>query len=89
MSCGVRNIVCSDKRVMAAVVITQYQTGTGRAIAEALDARTLEPSIADRHVALKPNDTWASTGNTTGSIQANALRAVLRAVKAHRLRELA
>jgi uncharacterized protein (DUF362 family) len=48
----------------------------------------LAPLVSGRCVAVKPNDTWASEDDTSGITQPDTLRAVLRAVKAHRPREL-
>lgn len=36
-----------------------------------------------RHVAIKPNDTWASRNDLTACTQADTLRAVIRSVKTH------
>src|SRR5919201_5154439 len=73
---------------MPDVVITRNRTDIGQAIAEALDAISLEAVVANKIVAVKPNDTWASKDDTTGIPQADTLQAVLRAIKAHRPREL-
>ena len=73
---------------MPEVVITRNLTDIGAAIDEALAQIALGPMIAGRIVAVKPNDTWASSGDTTGITQPDTLRAVLRAVKQHQPREL-
>lgn len=73
---------------MPDVVITRNRTDIGAAIAEALDAIALEPIVAGRIVAVKPNDTWASKDDRNGITQPDTLRAVLRAIKAHRPRQL-
>jgi uncharacterized protein (DUF362 family) len=73
---------------MPDVVITRNLTDIGAAIAEALDAIALEPIVAGKIVAVKPNDTWAATDDTNGITQPDTLRAVLRSIKAHRPRQL-
>src|SRR5919201_3306428 len=73
---------------MPDVVITRNRTDIGQAIAEALDAISLEAVVANKIVAVKPNDTWASKDDTTGITQADTLQAVLRAIKAREPREL-
>jgi uncharacterized protein (DUF362 family) len=73
---------------MPDVVITRNRTDIGQAIAEALDAISLEAIVANQIVAVKPNDTWASKDDTTGITQADTLQAVLRAIKAREPREL-
>ncbi len=73
---------------MSDVVITRNPTDIGIAVADALAAIALEPLVAGKIVAVKPNDTWASKDDTTGITQPDTLRAVLRAIKAHHPREL-
>jgi uncharacterized protein (DUF362 family) len=73
---------------MPDVVITRNITDIGAAIEEALAEIALEPIVAGKIVAVKPNDTWASKDDTTGITQPDTLRAVLRAVKRHDPREL-
>src|SRR2546423_6044482 len=46
--------------VMPDVVITLNRSDIGAAIDEALDAIALEPLVAGKRVAIKPNETWAS-----------------------------
>jgi uncharacterized protein (DUF362 family) len=72
---------------MTDVVITQSQS-IEDAIAEAVEHLPLSTLVAGRRVAVKPNETWASKDDTTGITQPDTLRAVLRAVKRHRPREL-
>jgi uncharacterized protein (DUF362 family) len=48
----------------------------------------LHTLVAGRQVAVKPNDTWASDGDTSGITQPDTLRAVLRAIKNHEPRQL-
>src|SRR5690349_11644787 len=62
---------------MPDVVITHDRTRIEAAIEEALGAIALEPLVSGRLVAVKPNDTWAVPGDTTGITQPDTLRAVL------------
>ncbi len=48
------------------VLITRNVSVIGAVIEEALAAIALEPIVASRIVAVKPNDTWASRRDTTG-----------------------
>src|SRR5438876_7978470 len=73
---------------MPDVVITRNRTEIGAAIEEALSEIALEPIVAGKLVAVKPNDTWASEKDTTGVTQPDTLRAVLRHVKELGPREL-
>ena len=52
------------------------------AIREAAAALEFSNAIAGKHVAIKPNDTWASQEDTTAVTQADSLRAVIQLVKA-------
>src|SRR5918911_4184745 len=72
---------------MASVVITQNKQ-IETAVAEALGQIDLDPLVRGRLVAVKPNETWASTEDCTGVTQPDTLRAVLRAVKRFGPREL-
>jgi uncharacterized protein (DUF362 family) len=72
---------------MATVAITR-DDDIGRAIDRALRHVDLGPLVRGKHVAVKPNETWASPEDTTGVTQPDTLRAVLRAVKAFDPREL-
>src|SRR5438105_7177662 len=63
---------------MPDVVITLNRSDIGAAIDDALDAIALEPLVAGKRVAVKPNDTWASAEDKTGITQPDTLRAVLR-----------
>jgi uncharacterized protein (DUF362 family) len=72
---------------MTDVVIT-HNPSIDEAIAAAAEHLPLASLVAGRRVAIKPNETWASTDDTTGITQPDTLRAVLRAVKRHRPREL-
>jgi hypothetical protein len=51
---------------MSHVVITQNRVDIGVAISDALAGIALEPLVADKIVAVKPNETWASRDDTTG-----------------------
>lgn len=73
---------------MATVAITQNLASIGPAIVDALDLLALEPLIAGRRVAIKPNETWASEADTTAVTQPDTLRAVIRQVKSYGPREL-
>ncbi|PYQ72103.1 MAG: hypothetical protein DMG04_18850 [Acidobacteria bacterium] len=66
---------------MPDVVITLNRSDIGAAIDEALDAIALEPLVAGKRVAIKPNETWASEEHKAGITQPDTLRAVLRNVK--------
>ncbi len=72
---------------MSAVVITQNDN-IEHAIAEALRQIALAELVRGKRVAVKPNETWASTDDTTGVTQPDTLRAVLREIKQHQPREL-
>jgi len=73
---------------MPDVAITVNRTDIGAAIEDALSAIALEPLVADKVVAIKPNDTWASEDDTTGITQPDTLHAVLQIVKRFGPREL-
>src|SRR5207245_8604350 len=73
---------------MPDVVITLNRSDIGAAIDDALDAIALEPLVAGKRVAVKPNETWASKEDTTGITQPDTLRAVLRHVSRFGPREL-
>ena len=73
---------------MPDVVITLNRTNIGAAVDEALDAIALEPLVAGKRVAIKPNETWASEEDKAGITQPDTLRAVLRNVKRFGPREL-
>ena len=60
---------------MVAVVITQNEA-IERAIAEALEHLPLDALVRGKIVAVKPNDTWASSEDVTGVTQPDTLRAV-------------
>jgi uncharacterized protein (DUF362 family) len=72
---------------MAAVVITRNEE-IERAVEEALSHVDVEPLVRGRVVAVKPNDTWASTQDKTAVTQPDTLRAVLRHLKRFGPREL-
>jgi uncharacterized protein (DUF362 family) len=72
---------------MSNVIITR-DADIGDAIAEALRRLPLEPLVAGKLVAIKPNDTWAAPEDRTGITQPDTLRAVLRAVRSYEPREL-
>ena len=44
--------------------------------------------LRGKRVAIKPNETWASTDDCTGVTQPDTLRAVLRHIKQHEPREI-
>src|SRR5437763_13863592 len=73
---------------MPDVVITWNRADIGGAIADAMSAIALEPLVAGKRVAVKPNETWASKDDTNGITQPDTLRAVLRAIKPYGPREL-
>lgn len=72
---------------MATVAITRHDQ-IEHAIAEALSHLPLARLVTGQVVAVKPNETWASPEDTTGVTQPDTLRAVLRAIRAHRPRAL-
>jgi uncharacterized protein (DUF362 family) len=72
---------------MAEVVITQDRD-IARAIGAALAKIPLGDLVHGKLVAVKPNDTWASTEDTTGVTQPDTLRAVLSQLKRFVPREL-
>jgi uncharacterized protein (DUF362 family) len=72
---------------MAAVVITRDDS-IGRAVADALGRLPLEGLVRGKVVAVKPNETYATAGDTTGVTQPDTLRAVLREVKRFGPKEL-
>jgi uncharacterized protein (DUF362 family) len=72
---------------MPAVVITQNDT-IAEATQEALSYIQLDSLIRGKRVAVKPNETWAAAGDTTGVTQPDTLRAVLQEVKRFGPREL-
>ena len=72
---------------MTDVIITQSQQ-IDDAIRAALGHVPLQSLVAGRRVAVKPNETWASSDDTTGITQPDTLRAVLRAIKQYEPREL-
>jgi hypothetical protein len=65
---------------MVTVAITQ-NLAIEQAITEALHHLELEPLICGPRVAQKPNDTWASAGDTTAVTKPDTLHAVLRYVQ--------
>jgi uncharacterized protein (DUF362 family) len=67
---------------MASVAIAQDINDISRAIAQVLEHLDLGSLVRGRRVAVKPNETWASSSDTTGVTQADTLRAVLRLVRA-------
>lgn len=73
---------------MPDVIITRNVPDIGAAIEDALGDIALEPLVAGKVVAVKPNDTWASHADTTGITQPDTLRAILRVINRHGPREL-
>jgi uncharacterized protein (DUF362 family) len=65
---------------MTSVAITQ-QDDIGLSINEALDALEVEPVVRGKHVAIKPNETWASEEDLTAVTQGDSLRALIQYVK--------
>lgn len=53
----------------------------GPAIDSALEHLAVEPVVRGKVVAIKPNDTWASSHDITGVTQADTLRATIRFIK--------
>src|SRR5690606_8158061 len=75
-------IYTEGSRAMTTVVSTQNDS-IERAIEEALGYLDIRALVAGRRVAVKPNATWASAGDTTGVTQPDTLRAVLRHIRPH------
>ena len=73
---------------MSRVIITHDPGNIEAAINEALEHVDLAKIVSGRRVAIKPNETYATEDDITGVTQADTLRAVLRAVRAHAPREL-
>jgi uncharacterized protein (DUF362 family) len=70
---------------MASRVSIVHQADIERGVREALGLlEGLEELFAGRHVAVKPNDTWASPVDLTACTQADTLRAVLRFIRERR-----
>ena len=65
---------------MTSVAIT-HNEDILRSIHDALDAIEVEPAVRGKHVAIKPNETWASRDDLTAVTQGDALRALLQYVK--------
>jgi uncharacterized protein (DUF362 family) len=72
---------------MVKVAIAQNDE-IGLAIREALGHLDLAPLIRGKLVAVKPNDTWASSSDTSGVTHPDTLRAILQAVRDHQPREI-
>ncbi len=72
---------------MPDVAITQHED-IARAIIDALDRVAMDEHVRGRVVAVKPNDTWASSDDRSGVTQPDTLRAVLRYLKRFGPREL-
>lgn len=72
---------------MADVAVTQNQS-IEKAVAETLRHLPLEKLVRGKRVAVKPNETWASSEDKTAVTQPDTLRAVLQHLKQHQPREL-
>jgi uncharacterized protein (DUF362 family) len=69
------------------VVVTRHPN-IDQAVREALAHIPLESLVRDKVVAIKPNETYATPGNTGAVTQPDTLRAVLRVVKRFSPRQL-
>ncbi len=69
------------------VAITQNEN-IRRAIYDALDFLNVEPIIAGKMVAIKPNDTWASNEDKTAVTQPDTLRSVIRYIRQYNPKEI-
>lgn len=69
---------------MTTVAIAHDDDSIESALAASLEALHLADLISGRKVAIKPNDTWAVAGDTSGVTRADSLRAVIRHVKSLR-----
>jgi uncharacterized protein (DUF362 family) len=72
---------------MPAVAVTQNDL-IAKAVVDALSHMPVEALVRGKLVAVKPNETWASSEDKTGVTQPDTLRAVLRHVKQFEPREL-
>src|SRR5487761_1864903 len=72
---------------MADVAVTQNKD-IGKAVSEALGRLPVEALVRGKCVAVKPNDTWASSQDKTAVTQPDTLRAVLRYLKQYQPHEL-
>src|SRR5439155_17302100 len=63
------------------VAITQDRKSIEQAIHEALDPLDLDEIVRGKLVAIKPNETYATTKETKGVTQPDTLRAVIREVR--------
>lgn len=72
---------------MTTVAVTR-DDDIARAIEAALDELAVEPLVRGRIVAVKPNETWASTDDISGVTQADTLQATLRYLKRFEPKEL-
>jgi uncharacterized protein (DUF362 family) len=73
---------------MAIVAIAHNRKNIEAAVVEALAPLPLEQLVSGKRVAVKPNDTWASSDDKTAVTQPETLRAVLRHVKQYSPREI-
>jgi uncharacterized protein (DUF362 family) len=72
---------------MSKVAITK-KSAISDAIVEALQFFDLEPLVSNKVVAVKPNETWASSQDVTAVTQPDTLRSVLRYLKQFHPKEL-
>ncbi len=72
---------------MADVAVTQNHS-IEKAVSEALRHLPVETLVRGKRVAVKPNETWASSEDKTAVTQPDTLRAVLRYLKQYQPREL-
>jgi uncharacterized protein (DUF362 family) len=75
-------------KIMAIVAIAHNRNNIEAAVVEALGKLPLEQMVSGKRLAVKPNDTWASSEDNTAVTQPETLRAVLRHVKQFSPREL-
>jgi uncharacterized protein (DUF362 family) len=76
------------RKTMATVAITHNKNNIEAAVVEALNQLPLEQMVSGKRVAVKPNDTWASSEDKTAVTQPETLRGVLRHLKQLHPREL-
>ena len=66
---------------MPAVAITQDLRSIEHAVADALEKVPLDDLVRRKLVAVKPNETYAENGDSTGVTQPDTLRAVIQQIK--------
>jgi uncharacterized protein (DUF362 family) len=73
---------------MPAVAITQNLRSIEHAVADALEKVPLDDLVRRKLVAVKPNETYADSGDSSGVTQPDTLRAVIQQIKRFGPREI-